>query len=149
MRPVIRLDMSKVQGTDADHVTHSLLRYLGRIYTERARRGVGVYPARPAEDGYASGPRLELDATGSAADALESLIQDLYDHYGRKPVVLIDEYDSPNTRLIEMDLGPRTRAGVLASLHDSTRYSSRGTFPPLRVHHGHQLFWQGQRVFGP
>lgn len=120
MRPVIRLDMSGVSGDSAHEVKDALLAHLGRIYVLWAQRGVRLPSTGIAWD-CLDGVPLDavLDDRQTPHFWLESLIRRLYAHYGQKPVVLIDEYNAPITRLIGKRQADREACeDILDLLHD-------------------------------
>ncbi len=94
--PVLLLDMSWVQGDTASALQQSLLQLVTRAYTTWHRRGLdtGEDPNR--------NHRIDLpwEAGGDAPSYLEALIETLWLRYDARPVILIDEYDAPITRLM-------------------------------------------------
>ena len=115
LRPVIRLDMSEALGNTAAEINHNLIAIFRRIYAQWFQRGVSLsFDPRPTPK-----PEWMLpDASLSPARWLRHLITSLYRHYELKPVVLIDEYDAPITRMIGAEVEHKTQASILQGLQD-------------------------------
>ncbi len=109
IRPVIRLDMSAVQGSAHDQVRGKLTSLLWGKYGQWHRRGVKV-----AYDPTIIRPDMSI----SPAEYLEHLIRCLQDHYGLNPAILIDEYDAPITYLIGKPSAEAHLEPVLDELHE-------------------------------
>ncbi len=103
-QPVIRLDMSLTTGPNRASVRQALQEHLEPVY-EYYRREEKIDLSIPSPD---QAPRYWLS----------HLIEQLFRHYQRGVVVLIDEYDAPITDLIETR-GDLT--GVLAELREFYR----------------------------
>ena len=103
-RPVVRLDMSSVASTDPQNLEVRLGEYLADAALRWSARGVrwGLRP--PAA---ASSPPL----------ILLRLIEGLHDHYGHRPVVLVDEYDAPLTEFIGTAHDPAAALSIMGSLY--------------------------------
>ena len=97
--PVIRLDLSRA-AADTPAGTEAAL----RVYLWRQVGTWGLRTGRwPVPNRFAPPPELPPQ------DLLTSLIESLTDAYGRKPVVLVDEYDAPITKHLGPDRDPRPR----------------------------------------
>ena len=106
--PVIRLDLSRA-AADTPAGTEAAL----RVYLWRQVGTWGLRTGRwPVPNRFAPPPELPPQ------DLLTSLIESLTDAYGRKPVVLVDEYDAPITKHLGPDRDPRP---VAEELHDFFR----------------------------
>lgn len=106
--PVIRLDLSRVAIDIPSNTRSSLQVYLWRqIGTWGRRTGHWAVPDR-----FAPPPDLPPE------HLLTSLVESLQDAYGRKPVVLVDEYDAPITKHLGTDRDPRP---VAEDLHEFFR----------------------------
>ena len=106
--PVIRLDLSRA-AADTPAGTGTAL----RVYLWRQVGTWGLRTGRwPVPNRFAPPPDLPPE------DLLTSLIESLTDAYGRKPVVLVDEYDAPITKHLGPGRDPRP---VAEELHDFFR----------------------------
>ncbi len=84
-RPVIRLDLSQPGSPDPAGTHAALQAYLWQVVGVWYRRGLSWDASAPGTPTPASPP----------AALLTALIQGLEAAYGRRPVVLVDEYDAP------------------------------------------------------
>ena len=95
--PVIRLDMSRVASPDPADTGRALQRYLEELVDLWAWRGV------PWGEPGLSLPR----STDPPNTILQGIITALERYYRRKPVVLVDEYDTPITKHIGTEWDPQ------------------------------------------
>ncbi len=122
IRPVIRLDMSSVGGNTVEEVRSTLLDHLGSLYVLWARRGVNLSASDIVWEYTNDVPwAVVLHERTPPHIWFRSLLQGLYAHYRLKPVVLIDKYDAPVTRLLEDEVEPTTRTAILGLLRDFYR----------------------------
>ena len=100
--PVIRLDMSRAASPDPADTRHALQRYLEELVDLWAWRGMP----------WSTPDWVPPTSDDSPADILFDVIEGLGRHYGRRPVVLVDEYDAPITKHIgtDRDLQPTVEA---------------------------------------
>ncbi len=119
MHPVIRLNMSHAGADDATQMIRNLLTHLEQVYTQWYRRGVntGLEPRDPALG------QITFGSDMAPAPCLARLIDCLYQHYGQAPVVLIDEYDAPITRLIGTDISPAPFLRALRDFYATLKHS--------------------------
>ena len=110
VRPVIRLDMSTVAADTAGELRTNLLLQLEDVYTKWYQRGVNMDLAPTPETGT-----IQLGTDVPPAQRLGRLIMHLAQHYGQRPVVLVDEYDAPITHLMGRDIAPDP---ILATLRN-------------------------------
>ena len=91
-RPVIRLDMSAVQGDSMSALQQSLRNLLAETLTTWHQRGRDVPYAKRALN-----HEIRLPADTDPADCLYRLIRTLHQASQVRAVVLVDEYDAPLT----------------------------------------------------
>ncbi len=97
-RPAILLNMAKVRGETAPQLRRSLLALLSEVFTLWNQRGVDMgYPC-PAD--HRGRIRIPFEESDQAPVLLSLLIHELYSHYGKRPVVLVDEYDAAITDML-------------------------------------------------
>ena len=101
--PVIRLDMSRVASPDPTETRRALQRYLWRQTNLWGRRGVP----------WGTPDWVPPTPDDSPADILFDVVEALGRRYGRKPVVLVDEYDAPITKHIGTDRDPQPTVEAL------------------------------------
>ena len=107
--PVIRLDLSRASAASAGDTLSALRVYLWRQ--------IGTWGRRTKR--WKVPERFSLPPALPPEDMLATLIESLAEVYGRKPVVLIDEYDAPITKHLGTTRGdPRH---VAEDLHEFFR----------------------------
>ena len=89
-RPVIRLDMSAVQGDSVAELQQSLRYLLAETLTTWHQRGLDVPYAEQAQNN-----EIRLPTDTDPSDCLYRLIRYLHQVSKVRPVVLVDEYDAP------------------------------------------------------
>ncbi len=89
--PVIALSLKQVTGNTFSAAEKNLWREI--------RKAARSFPELPGSDKFDEQDRIDLDdirnATGLLDDSLASLSDLLCKHYGKKVIILIDEYDTP------------------------------------------------------
>ncbi len=94
-RPVIRLDLSAVQGDTVGELRHSLRHLLAETLTTWYQRGMDVPYAETARN-----HEIQLPVDTDIPSCLYRLIRYLHQASQARPVVLVDEYDAPLSRLL-------------------------------------------------
>lgn len=125
IHPVIRLNMAEVSAGSVEDLILRLRRHLEWQFTIWHRRGINVR-FEPSDPNLG---QICLEGDSDPAWLLNILIDCLAQHFGCEPVVLIDEYDAPITRLVgtEIPAAPflavlRDFYGVLKSREQSLRF---------------------------
>lgn len=120
LRPVVRLDMSRVVADTPAQLQARLRRQLLAVSTPWVRRGLEL----PGVSTHGAGKRQTVTQlpSGHTSDSwLEQLLDSLHIHYGAKPVVLIDEYDAPITHLLGNRASLPHNDSILAGLREFYR----------------------------
>ncbi len=105
--PVIRLDMSRVIGNSSAEIGSALQHYLihvVKLWEDRGLTWTSSAWERPQADDLPS-------------NILSELTRVLGRVYGSRPVVLVDEYDAPVTRLIGTERHPEVAVHVLRDFY--------------------------------
>ncbi len=134
-RPVIRLDMSSVQGDSVSALQQSLRNLLAETLTTWYQRGLDVPYSEQARNN-----EIRLPADTDPSDCLYRLIRYLHQASKVRSVVLVDEYDAPLTQLL----------GQPATVTDPLRDVMRHFYRTLRraETHLHYVFLTGIARFG-
>ncbi|MXZ41988.1 MAG: AAA family ATPase [Caldilineaceae bacterium SB0666_bin_21] len=112
--PVVRLNMALTASDSPEGLRARLLEHLEDVYTDWHIRGVatGIEP-RTAGGTVRFPPPLTGSKSVSAGGRLVELLRVLERSFKAKPVVLIDEYDSPLTHLLGRNIDPEPFIAVL------------------------------------
>lgn len=140
MRPVIHLNMSRVVGVSVEEVQALLLFRLKANFAFWGARGVDF---APVVRNYLNLTVPLVDPSVPPSAWLEVLVKALSNHYRMKPVVLVDEYDSPITSLLGNEQADeKARQSILSLLRGFYR-TFKNLDPSL-----HFLFITGITHFG-
>lgn len=113
--PVIHLNMTDVESNNASAIREALRDLVHSLYVDLQEEGWDLSP-------QGNGTATDMDPSVAPPMALGYVLRRLSANSDGKPVVLIDEYDAPITRLIglerdDMHSGLSDLQGVLAVLH--------------------------------